>query len=169
MRFLALAWKNCDRYMHPVQEYPVSYFWNIPCTTDSMIGQKPILVVDDDPDDVELFSDALKKVDDAYYCISVRNAVLALQKLKDHEADPPEYIFVDLNMPGMNGLELLAEIKKNKSLAQIPVVIYSTTSRREDREMSIKLGAMYFFTKPVHFVEICQNIRKVLEFKSDSQ
>ena len=59
----------------------------------------------------------------------------------------PDYIFLDINMPRMNGRECLAELKKDIRLKNIPVIIYSTSTHSEDVELSIQLGAAYYLSK----------------------
>ena len=106
------------------------------------------LLVDDDEDDLEIFEIALNDTGESYQCITAANGVDALQKLEKEEAFTPDFIFLDLNMPVMNGVECLREIKKNVRLRDIPVIIYSTSSYIKDIEEMKRLGAAHFFTKP---------------------
>ncbi len=131
--------------------------------TEPMDSCKSILIVDDDPDDIELFTDAVKYIDRTFRCFSASTGIKALQGLRKSSHTKPDFIFVDMNMPGMNGLELLSELRKMKKLSETPIVIYSTTSRKEDREKSLKLGAVGFFTKPIHFRDICDQIQELLQ------
>jgi CheY-like chemotaxis protein len=108
-----------------------------------------ILLVDDDEDDRKLFFDATREVDGTITCISVPNGEEALLYLKDEGNRLPDYIFLDLRMPGLSGEECLVEMKKEERLAPIPVIVY-TTSRDVRESIRLKeLGAAHFMSKPV--------------------
>ncbi len=109
------------------------------------------LLADDDEDDRMLFEEALAEVNPNIRCISATNGKEALAVLQNQLPLLPDYIFLDLNMPKMNGLECLAELKKMDTLKNIPVVIYSTSSDSNSVEESKKLGALDFFVKPPNF------------------
>jgi CheY-like chemotaxis protein len=108
-----------------------------------------ILLVDDDEDDKKLFFEAAKEVDDAIACIAASNGHDALQYLKDTANPLPDYVFLDLRMPGLSGRQCLIEIRKDPRLMAIPVMIY-TTSRDVMESIELKeLGATHFMSKPV--------------------
>ena len=86
----------------------------------------------------------------------------ALFLLNNGLLELPDYIFLDLNMPVMNGLKCLAEIKKTTLLKNIPVVIYSTASRKEYQEESIKLGAINFFIKPADYRGLLKYLKNLV-------
>jgi CheY-like chemotaxis protein len=73
----------------------------------------------------------------------------------------PDVVFLDLNMPKVSGWEVLREMKADESLRPIPVVIFSTSSRRADKERAYALGAQQFFTKPATFAELVAEIEAV--------
>jgi len=108
---------------------------------------KKILLIDDDPDDHEIFLTALEMVSKSVAFIGLNSAHEALQKLmaKIINAD---IIFLDLNMPLMNGQQFLKEIKKNEELKAIPVIVYSTSSHSTIVNQTKELGADSFITKP---------------------
>lgn len=106
-----------------------------------------VLIVDDDDDDKEMFIEAASEINFSVDCIQVSNGQEALQLLKKEEFTP-DYIFLDLNMPRMNGKQCLEYLKKNEKLKSIPVIIYTTSKRHEDKEETKKLGALHFITKP---------------------
>jgi CheY-like chemotaxis protein len=126
---------------------------------------KTILLIDDDEDDRSLFHDALKEIDGSIRCITSVNGQDGLLLLNDTSENLPDFIFLDLNMPCMNGKQCLAEIKKDSRLSNIPVIIYSTTNRPEDEVEMKKLGAACFVTKPALFREICSAIVNILDGK----
>ena len=89
---------------------------------------KICLLVDDDPDDQEVFLTALADVSTSALCLVAPDGDRALELLYNEET-MPDYIFLDLNMPRMNGFEFLAALKKSKILKNIPVIVYSTTAQ----------------------------------------
>lgn len=90
------------------------------------------LLVDDDPDDQEIFEMAAQSVNSRVMCRFADDGIKALEMLKDDSFNP-DLIFVDLNMPRMNGKQCLAEIKKIDRLNNVPVYIYSTSSHTHIR------------------------------------
>ena len=127
-----------------------------------------ILFVDDDPDDIKIFGEAVKEVDPKIKFLSASNGVRAMEIL-GAQKPPPDFIFLDVNMPRMNGIQLLDAVKKNKKFSGIPVVMYSTTKSSEHEKHAKQLGAMYFFTKPIFFDDICNVIRVVISKMPDSK
>ena len=129
--------------------------------------QKMILMVDDDPDDVQFFCNALYESDQPYYCISVSGAEEALTFL-ENTLIIPEFIFLDLNMPCLNGKECLMKLKSNPQSKNIPVIIYSTSSQKKEVEELYKLGASQFVTKPYSMKTLMNTISDIFENKSSS-
>ncbi|PUZ24350.1 Response regulator receiver domain-containing protein [Chitinophaga costaii] len=104
------------------------------------------LIVDDDVDDQEIFSMAMKDIGRNYNFIFINNAIDALAQLVAGNI-LPQYIFLDLNMPRMNGLQCLENLRQIPALAQIPVAIYSTSEDHHNIEKSRALGATAFIIK----------------------
>ena len=123
-----------------------------------------ILLVDDDQDDQFVFMEALNSVNPMVKVATANDGIDGLNKLED-AAILPELIFVDLNMPRMNGKTFLKELKANTRFSGIPVIVYSTSSRPEDITETKALGADDFITKPNSYDELCQvlgsSIRKM--------
>lgn len=130
-----------------------------------MTTNKSILIIDDDEDDRSLFIDAVNEVDSSIKCIAISSGTEALLLLRTENFTLPDFIFLDLNMPCLNGKQYLVQVKKDPRLMHIPVIIYSTTRRDEDVEETKRLGASYFLTKPILFSEICRSIIFVMEKK----
>jgi len=130
---------------------------------------KTILIVDDDDDDKEFFQDAARQVDASIRCINARDGEDALNLLNEMKTPLPDYIFLDLNMPRIDGKECLRKLKSSDHLRHIPVIIYTTTKREEDVEYTRRLGALHFLTKPTRFADICSNIAFVLGGNSGIQ
>jgi CheY-like chemotaxis protein len=120
-----------------------------------------ILFVDDDPDDIKIFGEAVKEVDASIGFLSANSGTKALEML-GRQKTLPDYIFLDVNMPRMNGIQFLETVKKDKKFSSIPVIMYSTTKSSEHESHAKQLGAMYFFTKPIFFDDICNVIRGVI-------
>jgi len=116
-----------------------------------------ILLVDDDGDDTWLFMEALRGIDPSIVCICATDGQEGLDKLK--EIEPPGVIFLDINMPIMNGWDCLKAIKSNNDFKNIPVIMYSTSSHMEDISKAFDLGILCFFSKPFDF----KNLAKTLE------
>ncbi len=123
---------------------------------------KIFFLVDDDIDDHEFFMDALKEIDPSIKCIPAMNGDEAMQKLKGWSGPLPDFIILDLNLPGMNGKKCLTEIKKSEALSDIPVVIYSTTSEKKIIEEMEAIGASYFITKPNKLSLLSNSLRHLL-------
>jgi CheY-like chemotaxis protein len=120
-----------------------------------------ILVVDDDHEDIELFKEALHDIDPYITCVTAFNGNDALELLNRMEVYP-DYIFLDLNMPCLNGKQCLGKIKTMKHLEHIPVIIYSTSKAESDIEEVKELGATYFLTKPTKFEDIKDAIAYII-------
>jgi CheY-like chemotaxis protein len=121
-----------------------------------------ILIVDDDEDDRDLLSDALHEIDPNIKCLVARNGQEAFLGLSLHHYPEPDLIFLDLNMPRLDGMQFLRVLKKDRSLQHIPVVIYSTSKLVEEKEECMHLGAVHFITKPSSFRELRRLISDVL-------
>lgn len=127
-----------------------------------MMPSSIILIVDDDADDRFLFREALREIDISLLCLESENGKEAMEMLCAQDALLPDFIFIDLNMPLLNGFQCLSEIKKRKNLCHIPVIIYTTSGNEADMEMAKRMGAAHFITKPFSLSEICQQIEYVL-------
>ena len=126
-----------------------------------------ILLIDDDEDDRKLFFEATAEVDMAITCIGAADAEAALMYLNDPANTLPDFIFLDLRMPGFSGEQCLIEIKKKARLASIPVIVY-TTSRDEKESAKLKeLGAAHFMSKPAMPDDVYYMVSFVLSEKWD--
>ena len=124
-----------------------------------------ILLVDDDEDDRKLFCEATKEIDTLITCISAVNGQEALLYLKDVRNPIPDFIFMDLRMPGMTGKKCLEEIKKDPRLIPVPVIVYTTSRDVKEAIELKKLGASHFMSKPVFPDDVYYMISSVLEAK----
>jgi CheY-like chemotaxis protein len=120
-----------------------------------------ILLIDDDEDDQEIFLTALECTQKPVRCTVLDSARKALSQITEGKLEA-DLIFLDLNMPLMNGQQFLAEIKKDEKLREIPVVILSTSSNAATAVQVKQLGACHFFTKPGRFEDLVAILDKVL-------
>jgi len=113
-----------------------------------------VFIVDDDPDDRQIILDAFLKNNSALDYEFINSANDLLTKLYSIETEYPDLIVLDLNMPGIMGLQALREIRQNKKFSQIPVVVLTTSTLNNDRKSAYELGASCFLTKPDSFSEM---------------
>jgi CheY-like chemotaxis protein len=119
-----------------------------------------ILLVEDDEDDQFLFAEALRKI---HPTIAYEIAGDGTEALSILENSPVfDFIFMDLNMPKMDGFECLRTMKANEIHQKVPVIIISTSTLKKDIEHCMKIGAAYYFTKPVHFDQLFQKIDDII-------
>lgn len=106
------------------------------------------LLVDDDQDDQEIFLMTLETINKNIQCFTANDGAEALLMLKEKEDLIPDYIFLDVNMPKMNGIDCLRSIKDFWHLKNTKIFMYSTTSENLVMEKSKALGALDFIIKP---------------------
>lgn len=123
-----------------------------------------ILNVDDDLEDIEIFCEAVRAVDASIVCLIARSAEEALNILNS-EIALPAYIFLDINMPKIDGNACLKEIKKDARLTKIPVIMYSTHTRITDLETYKEMNAG-FLLKQNSFNALVRELGKVLVRRS---
>jgi two-component system, chemotaxis family, response regulator Rcp1 len=127
-----------------------------------------ILLVEDNPGDVELTREALQNAKVANRLHVVDDGVDAVEFLfrkgKFADAPRPDIILLDLNLPRKDGREVLSEIKANADLAEIPVVVLTTSQAEEDILQTYKLHANCYITKPVDFNQFLKIISTIEEF-----
>ena len=122
-----------------------------------------LLYIDDDPEDLEFFSEAVRQVNPAIMCHTAKDGAQGLKDLSEMIV-MPDFIFLDVNMPVMNGKQFLIEIKQLPRLRSIPVVIYSTTNHPAERCDFMNLGAYRVLAKPSSLSTISDLIRSVLRY-----
>ncbi len=130
--------------------------------------QIQILLVEDSPSDVLITREALKEARLWNSIRTVEDGVEALEYLRKEgryaDAPRPDLILLDLNLPRKNGREVLAEIKADKELRTIPVVVLTTSSAEEDVLKSYNLHANCYVIKPVEFNNFVEAIRSIRLF-----
>ncbi len=117
-----------------------------------------ILLIDDDPDEFEFFLNAMEKLPGMFECayaVSAKEGLSQLRKTK------PDYIFLDMNMPAVNGLECTQQIRKTDGISDIPVFIYTTGYDAALHQQALKLGASGCVRKPARpekLVDMLKNL-----------
>ena len=121
-----------------------------------------VILIDDDPDDHEIFAMAMTDASASVTCVLYDSAEIALDELSKKPLPLPDYIFLDLNMPRMNGMQFLELLKKDSLLAGIPVIIYSTSILPSIRAQALQHGAFDFLAKPTSHLELIKSLKKIL-------
>lgn len=132
-------------------------------TTHSYSQPVRILLAEDDSDDQFLFTEALAQITTNTHLTIVGNGKKALDKLEEQKDPFPDIIFLDINMPIMDGIECLKKIRANHTLKDIPCLIFSTSTTESVVEHTYKAGANLYVTKPTHYNKLVKIIEKVLQ------
>jgi CheY-like chemotaxis protein len=127
-----------------------------------------VLLVEDDPGDVLMTREAFEERHVPGGLHVVGDGVLAMQFLRRTDefarAPRPGLILLDLNLPGRNGLEVLAELKADRDLRSIPVVVLTSSQSEQDVLTSYSLHANAFVTKPLEFEGFLDAVRQIDSF-----
>ena len=129
--------------------------------------RKKVLLIDDDPDEAELFKDVLADIDPTisyHYCFSGKSALASLTEGKVN----PDIIFLDINMPEMDGWECVRNLKSIPVYKDIPVYMYSTSKRESDRAAARKMGAIDLITKATNYRKFKDEVAAILNDRSTS-
>lgn len=128
-----------------------------------MKQNRACFLIDDDIDDQEIFQMALQRIDQNINFIAANNGVEGLQKLKEDSSFVPDYIFLDVNMPKMNGMQCLPEIRKLGHLKDVKIIMYSTSTDAGIISSSKRLGADDFLVKPDKIGLLINKLAQILE------
>jgi DNA-binding response OmpR family regulator len=126
-------------------------------------SQHLIFIVDDDPDDRQIILDAFLENSPQVDYVFIENAETLLENLYSDESEFPALILLDLNMPGMLGLQALKEIRGNKKFSQIPIIVLTTSTLDQDRRTSYELGASCYLHKPDSFAELVDITKSIVK------
>ena len=119
------------------------------------------LIVDDDEEDRELFCEAVKEVDASIKCCEAVDGEAGMRLLTQATVRP-DFVFLDINMPRMNGFQFIDKIKAIPALADIPVIIYSTSKLPNVKIQLLQKGAVHFITKPDKLSDLMEQLVFVL-------
>lgn len=124
------------------------------------------MIIDDDKEDRFFFREALTEMLSSAICLEAKDGVEALQQLRQTD-QLPDFIFLDIYMPRIDGRECLKELKKDEQLKSIPVIMYSASITKQNIDEFHKLGALSCLKKPNNVnklpKEILQTIGRPLQ------
>jgi CheY-like chemotaxis protein len=127
-----------------------------------------ILIVDDCQPDIVLMREAIAETGHFKVVSEFYNGNQAIRfltnTLTSSPSRLPDMIMLDINMPGMNGFETLKAIKSKQELSYIPIVILTTSNRREDVIKSYAYGASSYLHKPSSFAELCRAFEQLANY-----
>lgn len=121
-----------------------------------------IFLADDDPDDRALFEQALNGFSTKHKLQFFHNGKELLSHFEAPDAELPDILFLDLNMPYFTGTECLIEIRKNPRYRELPIAIYSTSSSEKDQEDTFVNGANVYIKKPDSFEKLQKVLQEVI-------
>lgn len=135
------------------------------------IDDQPLLVAEDSDEDFAVFQRFMKRLNvqnPIYRCSNGDEVLDYLYQEGDYEdesdAPRPSVILLDLNLPGLDGRELLKHIKQDESFRKIPIVVFTTSSNPDDVELCYQRGANGYLIKPVGTPELQQTIQSFVKF-----
>ena len=130
-----------------------------------------ILLVDDNPGDIELTREAFREVGLAAEFLIAESGVDAMDILRrraPHDAAPrPDFVLLDLNLPRLDGRDVLREMKEDADLRRIPVVILTTSNRRQDVEQCYALFANSYIVKPAQWDSFLKIVKSLEHYWFD--
>lgn len=129
--------------------------------------QKKIYLADDDADDRLMFAEALLEVDNSIVLTQAEDGKELLDILHNDSNELPEIIFLDINMPKVDGFECLEEIKQNSKLKKLLIIMLSTSADPVTIDRTLEMGASFYAVKPNSFEGLKKLILKVLQMNWD--
>jgi CheY-like chemotaxis protein len=121
-----------------------------------------ILYAEDDIDDFESVKEVVEQLSDQHRLINARNGAEAVQYLETHAETLPCLVILDLNMPIMDGKEVLYWIKQRETFRKLPIMVFTTSSREEDVKLCQK-HACTFFRKPTLYRDLLHIVQVMLQ------
>jgi CheY-like chemotaxis protein len=126
-------------------------------------SQRNIYLADDDDDDRSMFVEALQEVDSTVILTQAEDGKQLLEILHSDPDPLPEVIFLDINMPKVDGFECLEQIKQDTNLNKLPIVMLSTSSDPGTIDKALELGASVYAVKPSSFEGLKTLIKNALQ------
>lgn len=135
------------------------------------IHDQPLLVAEDSDEDFAVFQRFMKRLDvqnPIYRCADGDEVLDFLYQEGDYQGQSeiprPSVILLDLNLPGLDGRELLKKIKQDESFRKIPIVVFTTSSNPEDVDLCYQRGANGYLIKPVGTPELQKTLQSFVDF-----
>lgn len=126
-----------------------------------MNTSKSILLVEDDKVDAMTVKRALREINVTNLLATVNDGEQALEYLRNRSNERPAIVLLDLNMPKMNGIELLRLMKADPELRSIPVIVLTTSKADQDRIESFSLSVAGYMLKPVDYIQFVEVMRTI--------
>lgn len=131
------------------------------------MGAPDILYIEDNEDFIDVVERAMVQIDGGKTTMRIIEdgslALTALDKLVENRVKP-RLILIDLNLPGLSGLDLLRKIKEIQALRYVPTVIFSTSDNPKDVRTSLEFGANAYVTKPLGYANLVKCLSTMQEF-----
>jgi len=119
--------------------------------------QRTVMIIEDEPDAAEMFAEMMRV--SGFRVIKMFSSAPAIPMIVQEK---PDLIILDIMMPDISGLEVLRYMRREPSLAPIPVIIVSAQSMPGDIRIGLEAGASIYLTKPVGFLDLKQAVEKVM-------
>lgn len=124
---------------------------------------KHVLLIDNDTDDIELFSEALSEADSKASFQYFDDAAELMNRTEHGIEKKPDVIFLDINMSTISGWHCLEHLKKDPFFKDVPVIMYSTSSHKKEVTQALQKGAIAFVTKPSDYKGLINMLKTVLD------
>ena len=126
-----------------------------------MKNEFTIFYTDDDPEDLEFFKEIVEGIDEDLVVVTQSNGQELLSAL-DNPPPAPQLVFLDINMPGMNGYDILSKLRALGSHNELPIIMFTTSTDTEAISKSRELGATYYLPKSGAFDGLKKSIEHAL-------
>jgi CheY-like chemotaxis protein len=126
-----------------------------------------IFYTDDDQEDLEFFKEIIDTLDVNVNVVTQRNGQQLINAL-NNPPPTPHVVFLDINMPGMNGFEILKHVRNSLNNKHLPIVMFSTSGDETAIEKSRELGASYYVQKSSAFEQLKKSIEHALRINWDT-
>lgn len=125
-----------------------------------------IFYVEDDPDYAFVMEEALGEVNQSTRLAIIEDGINAIKQLEElaGERKKPKLILLDLNLPGLSGIDILKRIKEMPTMKHVPVILFSTSDNPKDVKASYEFGANAYVTKPDGYHNLMECIRSMHQF-----
>ncbi|MEY4582424.1 MAG: hypothetical protein RL701_7127 [Pseudomonadota bacterium] len=149
-----------ESHPHPIAKRVRAAIHSKPPTLD---GRRVILYVEDNPANIAFMRDLIHNLFDQVELLTAATGELGIELARAHE---PDVIVMDINLPGMTGLDALRELRKSPATAHMPVIAVSAAASERDRHRGLQAGFFAYLTKPLNVDEFVTVVRGVLSSTS---
>jgi CheY-like chemotaxis protein len=122
-----------------------------------------IIVIDDNAEELRLFSSAIESIDHTINCLQFSSGKDAIRHIMKSTSHLPDYIFCDIKMPGLDGIDCLRKIKEIKHAKDIPVIMYSSVHPDTYQQLAKRLGAAECLQKQIDFYDTIDQLTLVMK------